>query len=158
MFRLSKKTEYALLALQKLAQNEDNLISVKELATELGISFEFLSKTMQRLAKKGLVQSQQGIKGGYHLSKPADDIKLMEVINSLNENVSIVDCFSVENEENDCNRGSDCTIKHHLFLIQQKIDDIFLTTTINDLAKNSEIKNIKVSNNLVLSDNFIEIK
>lgn len=153
MFRLSKKTEYALLALQRLAKNEESALSVKELAMELGISFEFLSKTMQKLSKKGLVQSLQGIKGGYYLSKPATEIKLMEVIESLNENVNIVDCFSASTSENDCSRDSDCSIKNHLFLIQKKIDDIFLTTTVYDLATT-------VSNNqqFKLSDKFIEIK
>ena len=153
MFRLSKKTEYAFLALQRLAKNQESPLSVKELALELGISFEFLSKTMQKLAKKGLVQSLQGIKGGYYLSKPANDIKLMEVIESLNENVNIVDCFSAKSTDNDCSRDSDCSIKNHLFLIQKKIDDLFLTTSSYDLATTSSNKR-----QLNLSDKFIEIK
>ena len=135
MFRLSKKTEYALLALQNLAQREGELVSVKELAQKLDISFEFLSKTMQLLMKKGLVQSYQGIRGGYVLSKPAIEIKLMEVVNALKESINIVDCLpNTKQKTDECTRGSHCSIKNHLYLIQKKIDDIFINTSIYDIA------------------------
>ncbi len=162
MFRLSKKTEYALLALQNLALREGELISVKELAQNLDISFEFLSKTMQLLMRKGLVQSHQGIKGGYVLSKPAKEIKLMEVINALKESISIVDCFAnSKNTTDECSRGSHCTIKKHLYFIQNKIDDIFLNTTIYDIATIDFEAKLTESNSkseLNLGNKFIEIK
>jgi Rrf2 family protein len=78
MLRLSKKVEYAVLALQYIAANEGKIVPAKEIAENLHISFEFLSKTLQTLMKRKLISSQHGTKGGYVLvKKPTEMTKPM---------------------------------------------------------------------------------
>ncbi len=132
MIRLSKKIEYALLALQFIAANRDKVVSAKELALELGISFEFLAKTLQKLNKSGFIESQQGIKGGYILTKEPAEIAVSDVINALEGHTHIVDCFNGSEDDN-CMRSTSCSIKHPMMKIQKEINDIFKNTTIAEL-------------------------
>lgn len=133
MFRLSKKVEYGILSLQYLADREGMTVSVKEIAANLSLSFEFLSKTMQILMKKNLIHSQQGIKGGYILSKPAKDISLNDVVYALDSSPKLVECMEGDKGHENCERADTCSIRSPLVTIQQKIDDLFQNTTLADL-------------------------
>ncbi len=132
MLKLSKKTEYAILAMQYLAGNREEPVSAKEIANELSISFEFLSKSLQSLMKYGLVVSQQGIKGGYYLAKSPDEITIMEIIRAVDENIGIVDCLT----ENDCERSQICYLKDPMAILQSKINSVFTETTVSSLLPN----------------------
>jgi Rrf2 family protein len=152
MLKLSKKAEYAILAMQFLAENSGDKLNAKEIALQLGLSFEFLSKTMQALNKSGLVESQQGVKGGYILSKAADKISLMEIINATDEKIGIVNC--INSHAVDCNRDDNCVIKDPMHKIQKLIDNIFDLTSLKDLAIGDLDKFSKNGK----SKNFIEIE
>ncbi|MDQ1265148.1 MAG: hypothetical protein QG635_298 [Bacteroidota bacterium] len=133
MLKLSKKVEYAILSLQYMACSKSELVTAKELSDSLEISFEFLSKTLQVLMKRGLIESHQGIRGGYQLAKKPEDISLNEVIHALEKNSGITECLS----EKDilCSRMDKCTIKSPLTIIQKKINEFLNMTTIAQLAK-----------------------
>jgi Rrf2 family protein len=133
MFRISKKVEYALMALQHLAQNGDQKHSAKQLAENLDISFDFLAKALQTLMKNGIVVSQQGIKGGYTLSRSANEISISEVIKAMEENFSVVDCLATNLDEC-CSRANDCSIKTPLSFLQDKVDNVFHSMTIADMT------------------------
>lgn len=135
MFKFSKKIEYAILAMQFLAKNETELVSAKEMSDKLNIPYEFLSKTLQKLMKSSLIESQQGTKGGYQLSKNSKQITVEEVILAMDEKPGIVDCLNNgEVKHENCSRSGECSIKTPMFHIQGKINEIFKTTTINDLV------------------------
>lgn len=137
MFKLSKKIEYAILALQHLSMKQGSLLTAKELSSELDVPFEFLSKSLQKLMKSGIVESVQGTKGGYQLSKPAEDISIEEVFAALDEKQAIVECASHGDEEN-CHRIASCSLKTPMSLLQSQINQIFKNTTIAQLSINKE--------------------
>jgi Rrf2 family protein len=149
MLKLSKKAEYAILAMQYMAENQGEKLNAKVISQQLDLSFEFLSKTMQALMKCGLVESQQGVKGGYILSKPSNEISLMEIINATDEKIGIVDCLNGSDE--DCYRNENCVIKDPMHKIQKLIDNIFVKTTLHDLLENNfdRISLNGIQNNLI---------
>ena len=70
MLKLTKKADYALMAMKHLAELPDRTASsAKDVAEAYGIPPEALAKILQRLAKVGLLQSQHGINGGYTLAR-----------------------------------------------------------------------------------------
>ncbi len=138
MLKLSKKVEYSLLALQLLAQNCDKKLSAKEISETLNISFEFLSKLLQTLMKKGLVSSYQGIRGGYTLQKSAEEISIADVINALDDMPAVVDCLR-DDDYCGCDRIENCTIRLPMQKIQKEIDTMFSRTSIAHLADNNEV-------------------
>lgn len=151
MLKLSKKVEYALLAAQYMSsKNDDDLATAKQMAIDLQISFEFLSKCLQLMMKKNLIQSQQGIKGGYFLTKSSEQISLWDIINAVDEKVGIVECSVHYNNGNKCEREYSCEIKDPMVIIQKKINNIFKTTSLKDLSTDTYI-------NSIVSDNFIAL-
>src|SRR5215510_2906066 len=80
MFRLSKKTDYALLALQYLASpGEPGDISARAIAERFEIPPELLAKILQRLSRDGLIVAHKGVNGGYRLARSPDAISIADV-------------------------------------------------------------------------------
>lgn len=152
MFKLSKKVEYGLLAMQYLSNSELERASAKEIAQSLEISYEFLSKALQALLKSEIISSKQGAKGGYYLSKDAKDISLMDVIKSLDENTSLVDCMCRTGKS--CQRENDCTLKGPIVRLQKMIDEIFENTTVADLRKKEFLQNSNNKSHLLQITEF----
>src|SRR5256885_9801178 len=92
MFRLSKKSDYGLIALRHLAQHHEESVSAREIAAQYNIPAELLAKVLQRLARKGLLVSQQGINGGYVLPQDPAPISLGGVVEALEGPISITPC------------------------------------------------------------------
>jgi Rrf2 family protein len=134
MLRFSKKTEYAILATQYLTQNNNRSVSAKEISDNMNISYEFLAKTLQKLMKAGLIRSTQGVKGGYELVKKPEEFTIGEIIDVLEGNISIVECFD-DNDILTCGRSDACSIRGSMKKLQGKINNILKTTTLAELSK-----------------------
>ena len=84
MLRLSKKADYALMAMKHLAIKTDVVsVSAREIAEEYDIPIELLAKVLQRLVRRGLLTSLQGTRGGYRLSKPSSAITIAAIIEAI---------------------------------------------------------------------------
>lgn len=138
MLRLSKKIEYGILSMQYLAANKDELVTAKKMAEDLQVSFEFLAKTLQTLKREGLVNTIQGMRGGYALSKNAEEISLMDIIVALEKYPEIVEC-GPESDHDNCDRKDFCTIRHPMMIIQEKIDKIFKNTYLSEFTGDKKI-------------------
>jgi Rrf2 family protein len=134
MFQLSKKVEYGLIALRHMATGgRGHTYTVKEIADNYHISFELLSKIMQKLAKTGLIASHQGMRGGYTLVRDPATVTISSLIQTIENKpaVKIVQC-EAEVPEN-CLIHGQCTIKDPLVKLQRSINDIFDKLTVTNL-------------------------
>ncbi len=78
---LSQTAEYALRTVLYLAaRQEDRLFRASEIAEELGIPQNYLSKTLHVLARAGVLHSSRGKNGGFRLARPASAITLASVV------------------------------------------------------------------------------
>ena len=134
MVRLSKKTEYALLALQYIGTHRNNVVSAKEISNKMNIPFDYLSKTMQILMKNGIVNSKQGKAGGYSLAKTSDEISIADVIQAIEEKnaMAIVECFE-KPQKTSCDRLEICTIRNPLKELQSNIEKMLNTTKLSEM-------------------------
>lgn len=134
MLKLSKKTEYALMAMKHIALNQNrNCISAKEISDDYDIPYELLSKILQSLSKNNIILSTQGVKGGYSISKIPDDISLSEIIKAVEPNYHIVECFDEKDNSKECSLFDCCQIKNPLAKLQKEIDNLFQTTTLSNI-------------------------
>lgn len=78
--RISKKAEYALRALVAMARPPAHSWSIHELASSERIPIKFLEQILLALRRGGFLHSKRGVGGGYTLIRPADEIRLGEVI------------------------------------------------------------------------------
>src|SRR4029453_16926628 len=82
MLRLSKKSDYALMAVRHLALRGDRgaSASAREISEAYDIPLELLAKVLQRLVRTKLLVSVQGTRGGYKLGRPPGSITVADVI------------------------------------------------------------------------------
>jgi Rrf2 family transcriptional regulator, iron-sulfur cluster assembly transcription factor len=83
MLSLSQTTGYAILALTYLAQRKGEYVLAQTISRKTGIRKPYLSKMLHSLAMKGLIQSKRGYRGGLVLSRPPEDISLLDVIRAV---------------------------------------------------------------------------
>lgn len=103
MLRITKITDYGFLLLAHMAkQDKDELHNAKDLSAAIGIPLPTVSKVLKILTQGGILQSHQGSKGGYSLSKPAGEITAAEIIEAVEGPVAITDCSSSEGCERNC--------------------------------------------------------
>ena len=81
--RVSAKVDYAIRAIIELAVVAPEQIKGEKLAAAQAIPQKFLESILVDLRNAGLVASQRGAEGGYWLAKPADTIKLADVIRAV---------------------------------------------------------------------------
>ena len=130
MFSLSKKADYGLIALKHLAQHADASISAREIAQEYRIPAELLAKVLQRLARKGLLVSQQGTRGGYVLARDPAAISIVDVIEAIDGPIGITPCERGSN----CEQLERCSVRDPLMAVKVKMVRVLGGTSIYELA------------------------
>ncbi len=84
MALLSKSCVYGIRAAILMAiKGERDYLSIKDIAEELNLSAHFLTKILQQLTQEGLLLSHRGPKGGVKFSRPAREIKLIEIVAAI---------------------------------------------------------------------------
>lgn len=103
MLRITKITDYGFILLAHMAnQDRDLLHNAKDLSAAIGIPLPTVSKVLKILTQGGILQSHQGSKGGYSLSRPATEITAATIIEAVEGPVAITDCSSVDGCERNC--------------------------------------------------------
>lgn len=118
MLRLSKKSEYALMATLHLGQlPEGGRAAVTVIAAARSLPRGLLAKVMQDLKRAGLVTSTKGVSGGYQLARPLAEILFLDVVRPFEENMALVDCLHAEQAP--CARFEQCTIRDPMATLNQ---------------------------------------
>ncbi|MCE2574306.1 Rrf2 family transcriptional regulator [Komagataeibacter sp. FNDCR2] len=94
--RLTLHTDYALRTLMYLAVHTERLSSIREIATAYGISENHLMKIIHRLGLGGFIETVRGRGGGLRLARPADQIRIGDVVRYTEEDMALVGCQQPE--------------------------------------------------------------
>jgi Rrf2 family nitric oxide-sensitive transcriptional repressor len=128
--KTSRKTDYAVHALMILAKNKKEELSVKELADIENVSSSYLAKVMQRLSADGIVSSAEGKKGGYTLSRDAEEINLAQIMELFEAKENVFECVD---EIRGCKITDRCKIHQVFAQAYQKMLTDLGQTTIKDI-------------------------
>jgi Rrf2 family protein len=132
MLRLSKKADYALMAMKHLALRVDaGASSAREIAEAYDIPIELMAKVLQRLARRGLLVSHQGTRGGYALARAATQISVADVIQAVEGPLAVTACST---EREICDQYSKCNVRDPLWRIKDRILTALSTCTISEMA------------------------
>jgi len=131
--KLTSKGRYAVMAMADLAKyNVKKPTSLTEISLRQGISISYLEQLFSKLRKNNLVQSIRGPSGGYLLSKPPDEIKLLSIISAVDEKIKTVKCR--KESKKGCNGKSIKCITHNLWDdLEIHIKKFFEDNTLNDI-------------------------
>lgn len=118
----------------ELAKNYGSYpVSVKVIAKQQDISLPYLEQILNQLSKKGLVRSIKGPGGGFLLAKKPEDIRIIDIVSALGEPISPVFCVN-EDEEEKCDRSSDCTVRLLWRKLNKEIREVLENTNLKDLC------------------------
>ena len=131
MLKLTKKADYALIALKHLAMHGPASSSAKEIAESYGIPSPLLSKILQKLAKNGFLQSEHGTNGGYKLAREAREITALEVIRTIDGPIFLTACFT---EHGYCCHTDKCIVRDPLQKVHEGILRLLASITIADMS------------------------
>jgi FeS assembly SUF system regulator len=132
MFRLSKLADYGTVLVSHMARQPGRTCSTAELAVEAGISVATAAKILKALAKRELVQSIRGTRGGYLLARAPEAISLGEVIEALDGPINVTECGAGAGA---CRNESECRIRGNWRRLGRVIRDALSDVSVADFAR-----------------------
>ncbi|MFB0525276.1 MAG: Rrf2 family transcriptional regulator [Phycisphaerae bacterium] len=136
--KLSTRTRYGIRAILELAESyRQGPLQLKIIAQHQDISAKYLEQIIAMLKSRGFVKSIRGAKGGYILAKAPNQIKLSDVFDCLEGRVTTVECIE---DEDYCARVADCVARQLWVRVQEAIDSVLQSITLQDLLDRAKDK------------------
>ena len=144
------KAEYGVRLLVELGRQPQEVpVSLKAIAAAEGLPLAYLERIVALLKKAGFVESTRGAHGGYRLARPADAIRMDEVVVALEGAVAPMECFVDDREEAKAgegrvlcshhdDRGHGCATKLLWTRVQGGVMKALSTTTLAELVAFSD--------------------
>jgi len=105
---------------------------IKDICERQSISNLYLEQLFGRLKTAGLVRSIRGPSGGFMLAKPPSEIRLIDIVQTMDGSNAPVDC--VDNVEA-CPRSGSCVARGVWSDVKKAVDNVLASSTLEDLAK-----------------------
>ena len=146
MFSFTRKTDYALVALSRLARSSSDgseAVSARQIADEYGTPLSLLMNVLKDLQQAGIIGSTRGSRGGYFLQRPADRITFACIIEAIDKPVGLTACCT-PTDSPQCNttQGDDCApcqimpncpVGRSIRKVNQHVTDYLARITLDDL-------------------------
>lgn len=133
--KLSTRGQYAVMAMVDLAQhnNEDQPTSLSAIAVRQDISLPYLEQLFSKLRRAELIKSVRGPQGGYFLASEASQIKLSQIIDAADEEISITRCTSEEGLG--CTKSGVCHTHYLWQALTDHIENFLDSVSLEDLLQ-----------------------
>jgi Rrf2 family cysteine metabolism transcriptional repressor len=142
MLRITRKSEYGIIALKYMSSlPAGEVTSAKEISAKFSIPQELMAKTLQRLVKRGLIESVQGARGGYVLAMDAGDISLAAVIEAVEGPLNLVECIAEDSPG--CTQLPNCNIIDPFKIIQTAFHQFLTGISLQDLNNEAELRQVR---------------
>jgi Rrf2 family protein len=131
MFELTKKAEYGLQLMVYLADKYDQgNIPLKQISKAKDLPYRFLSQIAAELKKSGLLDSKEGLGGGYFLTRSPQEISVAEILETLEGPIELVECLK---REASCPWAEACGQKQMFEQMKGKLKNIIGAHSLGDL-------------------------
>jgi len=146
MFRFGKQVESALLALKALSGLKGEGLAISEICLKHGLSKNTLSKVMQNLHAAKILESSQGLRGGYKLQRNLRLISFYEVLDALGE-IKKLKCTNNET----CDLVQNCSISSPLQIWEKRFEENLKSTSLYELlnGNNNSIDTANKPNKII---------
>ncbi|MEX0905385.1 MAG: Rrf2 family transcriptional regulator [Balneolaceae bacterium] len=140
---LSKSCVYGLRASLYLAsRGSEEFVPIRTLSDKLEISFHFLTKILQQLTAEGLLESFKGPNGGVRLTRPGNEVPIIEVVIAIDGPGLFTDCaLGLPG----CGHAKPCPLHDKWADTRDGIREMFEKTTLTDLAKKGKAENLRLT-------------
>ncbi len=134
---LSKKTKYGLKALAFIAkQDKGVMVQIATISESENISHKFLESILLTLKKAGFLGAKKGKGGGYYLLKEASEIKMTDIIRTLEGPIAMLPCVSLNFYEkcDDCPDEDTCSVHKLMIQVRDSTLKILRNNTLADIV------------------------
>ena len=122
MLKISKSVEYSIFALRQIYySSSSSLLTAKDISERENIPREMVAKLLQKLKRKGILESVQGKFGGYRYSVEPAQITLYSIVEAIDLEIQITNCLCDNATKNDCERVEDCSLRNPFLKLQDEI-------------------------------------
>lgn len=115
--RLTAYTDFGLRILMRLAASPGSAFTTADIARELGLSTNHLSKIVRDLARAGILSTRRGAGGGFELARAPESVMLGEVVRLLERHQALVECFRADGCQ--CTLLPGCRLRRRLLAAQE---------------------------------------
>src|SRR2546423_11002503 len=133
---LTRKVDYAILVLSYLHHHAEGGCA-REIADRFRLSRAFVANILKELCQKGFVASHRGVKGGYALARPADEVSLVELIETLDDPFRFAECNQSVPDDG-CSLFHACPLAAPVAEVHQRIREVLSTLTLADVFRTSD--------------------
>lgn len=148
MNKMSKKTEYALMALKlfndidlqskglQTRSNNDSsgplnlTVSAKDIADRTHSPYDVIARVLQALSSRGILKAEYGIMGGYQLAKSLSDVTVHELIEILESSTDLAKCLATDSE---CDHSKTCSIVTPITNLNAKVQNFYKSITLEEV-------------------------
>jgi Rrf2 family protein len=136
MLKISRLTDYGLLASVYLARKNGEVVAAREVADFYHLPLPMITKVLKTLHHSGLIRSRRGAGGGYSFDGDADAVTLGQLIEAFEGPWDLVECESVDGHGlATCAIRVACPSRRFLFGINRAIKGAFDQVTLSDLVR-----------------------
>ena len=136
--KLSTKGRYAMRAMLDLAQHYgEGLVLLKDVARRQELSERYLEHLFLTLTAAGLVNSVRGARGGFQLTRPPSEVKLIDIVRTCEGQLSVVECIA---DPASCHRSARCATRDMWVELQMAMDGVLESLTLQDLVERQHHK------------------
>lgn len=119
MIKLSRLTDYAVTLLTQMVSEGKGVWSASDLADKTGLPLPTVSKILKHLTKSDVIAAQRGSMGGYRLSRPAQEIPVIAIIEAMDGPIAITNC--ADGGDHSCRVESICPMNGSWNKVNQAI-------------------------------------
>ncbi len=135
MFALTKKTDYAIIALSHLAKHPDELCTAREIAEHSNMPPALLMNVLKTMNQSRLITSIRGARGGYRLDVPPEEISLSDIITIVEGPIRFVQCAAGSHSaEAVCGLAESCPVAKPVNKVHERLKDFLKTVTLAQIA------------------------
>jgi Rrf2 family protein len=136
MLKISRLSDYGLLASVYLARHRGEVVSAREIASFYTLPLPAVSKVLKILGEAGVVHSHRGQAGGYRIERDPEQISLGDLLEILEGPWELVDCETVDPHGSAvCSIRAGCPSRSFMFSINRAIKGAFEQISLGDLAR-----------------------
>lgn len=131
MNKMSKKMEYALMALRLICDKREGVLtSAKEVSDQMHIPFEVTARVLQALSSRGLLKAEYGVSGGYSLARSLRGISVHDLNEMLEGHVVLTKCLG---HEEPCEISKSCNITAPISNLNNKVKEFYKSISLEEV-------------------------
>jgi Rrf2 family protein len=140
MFGLSRKTDYALIALWVIAKHGSDVVCAREIAKDGHLPLPILTNILKALARAGIIVSERGACGGYSLAAPPDAITLFDLITAMEGPLQFVRCALARGKSSGsaCGLEGSCPTRLPAHKVHARLTEFLDSITLAELMNDAE--------------------